>query len=37
MKIKAYLENGTYKIVRVNVTDDVKRIAAKYSRWEYVL
>lgn len=37
MKIKAYLENGTYKIVSVTVADDVKRIANKYNRWEYVL
>ncbi|ADG92295.1 hypothetical protein Arnit_0630 [Arcobacter nitrofigilis DSM 7299] len=37
MKIKAYLTNGSYKIVRVLVTDDVKAIARKYERWEYVL
>ena len=26
-----------YKVVNVNVADDVKKIAAKYLRWEYVL
>lgn len=37
MKIKAYLTNGSYKIIAVLVTDDVKTIANKFERWEYVL
>lgn len=37
MRIKAYLTNGRYKIIRVQVTDDVKKIANKFERWEYVL
>ena len=32
-----YLENGKYKIISVLVTDDVKQIANKYERWEYIL
>ena len=36
MKIKVYLPNG-YKIVSVNVADDVKKIANEFQRWEYVL
>lgn len=36
MRIKAYLENGKYKIISILVTDDVK-IANKYERWEYIL
>lgn len=37
MKIKAYLENGNFRIISVLVTDDVKKIADQYERWEYVL
>lgn len=37
MKIKAYLTDGKYKIIKVLVTDDVKTIANKYERWEYIL
>ena len=36
MKIKVYLPSG-YKIVSVLVADDVKKIAEKFLRWEYVL
>ena len=36
MKIKVYLPHG-YKIVRVSVADDVKKIADSFERWEYVL
>ena len=36
MKIKVFLPSG-YKIVGVNVFDDVKKIADKFERWEYVL
>ena len=36
MKIKVFFPNG-YKIVRVQVADDVKKIASKFQRWEYVL
>ncbi len=37
MKIKAYLENGDFRIIGVLVTDDIKKIANKYERWEYIL
>ncbi len=37
MRIKAYLENGDFKIIGVLVTDDIKKIANKYERWEYIL
>lgn len=37
MKIKAYLTNGKYKIIKIEVTDDVKTIANTYERWEYIL
>lgn len=37
MKIKAYLGNGNFRIISVLVTDDVKEIANKYERWEYIL
>lgn len=37
MKIKAYLENGNFRIISVLVTGDVKKIANKYERWEYIL
>ena len=36
MKIKVFMPYG-YKIVMVQVADDVKKIASKYLRWEYVL
>jgi hypothetical protein len=36
MNIKVYLQTG-YKIVRVVVSDDIKKIADKFDRWEYVL
>jgi len=36
MKIKVYLPTG-YKIVNVEVLDDVKSISEKYQCWEYVL
>jgi len=36
MKIKVFIPSG-YKIVSVNVADDVKKIAEKFLRWEYVL
>ncbi len=36
MKIKVFIPSG-YKIVRVLVADDVKKIAEKFNRWEYVL
>jgi len=37
MKIKIYLLNGSCNVVRVNTLNDVKTIANKYERWEYVL
>jgi len=36
MKIKIFLENGKYRFINVFITDDVKAIAAKYNRWEYI-
>ena len=36
MKIKVFTEQG-YKIVTVEVQDDVKSISEKYQSWEYVL
>ena len=35
-KIKVYLLNG-YKIITVEVQDDIKIIAERYQSWEYVL
>ena len=37
MKIKVYIKDNIYKIVTVLVIDDIKKIAKKYDRWEYVL
>ncbi|KLD99252.1 hypothetical protein AF74_00455 [Aliarcobacter butzleri L349] len=37
MKIKVYLKDDVYKIVTVLVIDDIRKIANKYERWEYVL
>ena len=36
MRIKVFMPDG-YKVVNVNVADDVKKIAEKFLRWEYVL
>jgi len=36
MNIKVYLPTG-YKIVQIVVSDDIKKIADKFERWEYVL
>jgi hypothetical protein len=36
MKIKVYLTKG-HKIVNISVTDNVRIIANKYNRWEYIL
>ncbi len=35
MNIKVFISNG-YKIMRVVVSDDIKKIADKFERWEYV-
>lgn len=37
MKIKVFLDYNTYKIINVITSDDVRTIANKYDRWEYVL
>ena len=37
MKIKVYLKDDVYKIVTVLVIDDIRKIASKFNRWEYVL
>ena len=36
MKVKVFIQSG-YKIVAVNILDDIKKIAEKFDRWEYVL
>ena len=36
MKIKVYIPGG-YKIVNVEVDDDVKVISEKFMKWEYVV
>ena len=36
MKIKVFMPTG-YKIVQIVVSDDIKKIADKFDRWEYVL
>ena len=36
MKIKVFIPGG-YKIVRVGVQDDVKKISEKFIQWEYIL
>ena len=36
MKIKVFVPGG-YKIVNIEVQDDVKMIAEKFQCWEYVL
>jgi len=36
MKIKVYLPYG-HKIVTIYAQDSIKKIAARYPRWEYVL
>ena len=36
MKIKVFVPGG-YKIVNIEVKDDVKMIANKYQSWEYIL
>lgn len=37
MKIKVYIKDNVYKIVTVLVIDDIRKIANKYDKWEYVL
>ena len=37
MKIKVFIKGTDYKIINVLVCDDIKAIAEKYNRWEYVL
>lgn len=37
MKIKVYIKDDVYKIVTVLVIDDIRKIANKYPKWEYVL
>lgn len=36
MKIKAFLTSGRFTIIKVFAFDDLKNIASKYTRWEYV-
>lgn len=37
MKIKVYIKDDVYKIVTVLVIDNIRKIASKFDRWEYVL
>lgn len=37
MKIKVFLNDDSFKIVNILVSNDLKQLADKYSRWEYVL
>jgi len=37
MKLKVYLSDKTFRFVNVTVANDVKTIAIKFDRWEYVL
>jgi hypothetical protein len=37
MKIKVFTGAKSFKIVNVLVTDQLKNIANKFDRWEYVL
>ncbi len=37
MKIKVFTTSNSYKIVNVSNEDDIKKIADKFNRWEYVL
>jgi hypothetical protein len=36
MKIKAFLESGRFVFVRVLGFEDLKNLASKYQRWEYI-
>ena len=36
MKIKVFVPGG-YRIVNVDIQDDIKMISEKYQEWEYVL
>lgn len=36
MSIKAYLENGHFVIINVMAAADVKEIANKFNKWEYI-
>jgi hypothetical protein len=36
MKIKAFLESGRFVFVKVLGFEDLKKLASKYSRWEYI-
>lgn len=37
MKIKVYNENGTYRIVKILASDDLKTLSNLFERWEYIL
>lgn len=36
MTIKAFLESGRFVFVRVLGFEDIKKLASKYPRWEYI-
>jgi len=37
MKIKVFINHNSYKIINILTSDDIRTIANKYDRWEYVL
>lgn len=36
MKIKAFLESGRFVFIKVFGFEELKELAAKYKRWEYL-
>ncbi|QKF73923.1 hypothetical protein AFAEC_1771 [Aliarcobacter faecis] len=36
MKIKAFLESGRFVFIKVFCCEELKELAAKYKRWEYL-
>lgn len=37
MKIKAFLQSGRFKIIKVLEISDMQIIVRNYQRWEYIL
>ena len=36
MKIKAFLQSGRFKFIKVDTFSDLKEMVNEYERWEYV-
>lgn len=36
MKIKAFLESGRFVFIKVFGFEEIKEVATKYTRWEYL-